>query len=416
MGNNVGLRWVPTGKKFTSSTTKVDCEPPNGSNEDITNPYKFDQTLNVSADNTSGPIPQRKESCTLQCALSSKEEKSSSLRPFSSTMTYSHILGYYTSGSTMPSEHSSSGLALHEMTPTTISSRLLPNPPPPTPFVPPSRTHWDIFFQPLFDEVLNPPSSVDRPTLEVIALIAEVVALEPATSTGSPSSIIVDQDAPSPNVAHMNNDPFFGISIPENVSEASSSSDVIPTIGHTAAPNSEHLNQRTIQACWIEAMQEELNEFQHLEVWELVPRHDKVMVITLKWIYKLKKAPSIGLKQAPLRKNTPIVVRKSKLDDDTQGKPIDPTHYHGMVGTLMYLTVSKPYLTFADSSIALTANADADHAGWQDTRRSTSGCMQLLGDRLVSWSSKRERNKSRINKLGMRSLPPRPITHGREAI
>nr|GEW44652.1 retrovirus-related Pol polyprotein from transposon TNT 1-94 [Tanacetum cinerariifolium] len=38
----------------------------------------------------------------------------------------------------------------------------------------------------------------------------------------------------------------------------------------------------------LEAMQEELNEFERLEVWELVPRPDKVMVITLKWIYKVK--------------------------------------------------------------------------------------------------------------------------------
>ncbi|GJZ33079.1 hypothetical protein Tco_0578515 [Tanacetum coccineum] len=45
----VGLRWVPTGKKFTDSTTKVDSEPPNGSNDDITNPYECDQTLNVSS-------------------------------------------------------------------------------------------------------------------------------------------------------------------------------------------------------------------------------------------------------------------------------------------------------------------------------------------------------------------------------
>nr|GFD58719.1 integrase, catalytic region, zinc finger, CCHC-type, peptidase aspartic, catalytic [Tanacetum cinerariifolium] len=35
-------------------------------------------------------------------------------------------------------------------------------------------------------------------------------------------------------------------------------------------------------------MQEELNEFERLEVWELVPRPDKVMVITLKWIYNVK--------------------------------------------------------------------------------------------------------------------------------
>ncbi|GJT56122.1 hypothetical protein Tco_0991176 [Tanacetum coccineum] len=46
---NACLRWIPTGKMFIDSTTKVDSEPPNGSNEDITNPYECDQTLNVSA-------------------------------------------------------------------------------------------------------------------------------------------------------------------------------------------------------------------------------------------------------------------------------------------------------------------------------------------------------------------------------
>nr|GEV60289.1 ribonuclease H-like domain-containing protein [Tanacetum cinerariifolium] len=45
-----------------------------------------------------------------------------------------------------------------------------------------------------------------------------------------------------------------------------------------------------------------------------------------------------------------------------------------------------------DSSIALTAYVGADHAGYQDTRRSTSGSMQLLGDRLVIWSSKRQKS------------------------
>nr|GEY13543.1 retrovirus-related Pol polyprotein from transposon TNT 1-94 [Tanacetum cinerariifolium] len=43
------FKWVPTGKTFTSSITKVDFEPPNGSNEDITNPYECDQTLIISA-------------------------------------------------------------------------------------------------------------------------------------------------------------------------------------------------------------------------------------------------------------------------------------------------------------------------------------------------------------------------------
>ncbi|GKF27283.1 retrovirus-related pol polyprotein from transposon TNT 1-94, partial [Tanacetum coccineum] len=235
----------------------------------------------------------------------------------------------------MASKHNSSGPALHEMTPTTISSGLMPNSPPSTPFVPPSRTDWGLLFQPLFDELLTLPPSVDYLALKVIALIPKVVAPKPAASTSSPSSITIDQDAPSPYVAHMNNDPLFGISIPENDSEASYSLDVIPTVVHTATPNSKHVTKWTndhpleniigelkrpvstrlqlheqalfcyydaflisvepknykdalTQVCWIEAMQEELNEFERLEVWELIPRPDKVMVITLNGIYKVK--------------------------------------------------------------------------------------------------------------------------------
>ncbi|GJX11068.1 retrovirus-related pol polyprotein from transposon TNT 1-94 [Tanacetum coccineum] len=90
------------------------------------------------------------------------------------------------------------------------------------------------------------------------------------------------------------------------------------------------------------------------------------------------------------------MVEKSKLDEDPQGKAVDPTHYRRMVGTLMYLTASRPDLTFVDSSIALTAYVDADHAGCQDNRRSTSRSMQLLGDRLVSWSSKKAEKQCNI--------------------
>nr|GEY38542.1 hypothetical protein [Tanacetum cinerariifolium] len=81
--------------------------------------------------------------------------------------------------------------------------------PPSKPFVLPSRTDWDLLFELLFDELLTPPPSVDHLAPKVIAPITEVVALEPATSIGLPSSTTVDQDAPSPNVAHMINDPFF---------------------------------------------------------------------------------------------------------------------------------------------------------------------------------------------------------------
>ncbi|GJZ23300.1 retrovirus-related pol polyprotein from transposon TNT 1-94 [Tanacetum coccineum] len=260
----------------------------------------------------------------------------------------------------MAYEHSSSGPALHEMTPATISSRLVPTPPPSTPFVPPSRTDWDILFQPMFDELLTLPPSVDYPATEVVALIHKVVSPVPVVSTGSPFSTNVNQDAPSPShsqttpetqplvipndveednhdieISHIGNDPYFGILIPEIPFDQYSSSDFIHTIVHPDHQISKHNSKWTkdhpleniigelaipvstrlqlheqalfcyydvfltsvkpntykdnlTQSCWIEAIQEELNLFELLEVWELVPRPDKVMVITLKWIYKVK--------------------------------------------------------------------------------------------------------------------------------
>ncbi|GJT77278.1 retrovirus-related pol polyprotein from transposon TNT 1-94 [Tanacetum coccineum] len=238
----------------------------------------------------------------------------------------------------MASEHSSLGPALHEMTPATISSGLMSNPPPSTPFAPPLRNDCDLLFQPLFDELLNPPSSVDRPAPEDIALIAEVVAQELVASTGSPSSTTVDQDAPSPSnsqttpetqspvipndveednhdldVAHMNNYLFFGIPILENDSEASSSSDVIPTVVHTATPNSKHVTKWTKdhpldniigelkrpistrlqlyeQAlfCYYDAFLTLVEPKNYKDALGTRSSLDKVMVITLKWIYKVK--------------------------------------------------------------------------------------------------------------------------------
>ncbi|GKD60729.1 retrovirus-related pol polyprotein from transposon TNT 1-94, partial [Tanacetum coccineum] len=353
----------------------------------------------------------------------------------------------------MASEHSNSEPVLHEMTPTTISLGLVPNPPPLTPFIPPSRNDWDLLFQPLFDELLNPSPCVDPPAPDVIALVAEVVAPKPAESTDSPSSTTIDQDAPCPSksqtspetqshvipndveednhdldVAHMNNDPFFGIPIPEHDSEASSSN-VIPTIVQTAAPYSEHINKltkdhpleniidelgRPIYMVKLDELGEILKNKSQLvargyrqeeginfeESFALVARLKEVYVSqpdgfvdqdNLNHVYKLKKS-LYGLKQAPrawydllskfllsrefskgtvdptlfIRRqgkdillvqiyvddiifadpvDTPMV-EKSKLDEDLQGKAVVPTHYRRMVGTLMYLTASRPDLTF----------------------------------------------------------------------
>nr|GEW25592.1 retrovirus-related Pol polyprotein from transposon TNT 1-94 [Tanacetum cinerariifolium] len=152
-------------------------------------------------------------------------------------------------------------------------------------------------------------------------------------------------------------------------------------------------------------------------------------------VYHLKKA-LYGLKHAPRAwmdscdpVDTPMVDRL-KLDEDRLGIPVDQTRFRSMFGSLMYLTASRPDLVFAvcmcakyqasptkkylealkrvfwylrgtikwglwylkDTAMALTAYADADHAGCQDTRRSTSRSAQFLGDKLVSWSSKKQKS------------------------
>ncbi|GKE01428.1 hypothetical protein Tco_1389411 [Tanacetum coccineum] len=193
--NIAGLRWISTIKMFTNSTTKVENEPTNGSNEDITNPYECKQTLNVSA----GPGPQL-------------------------------------------------------ITLGTINSGLVQNIPSPTPAVLPTKNDWDSFFQPMFDEYFKPPPNVDH-------LVPKVPTTVPTASTSSPSSTIVDQDAPSTSnsqttseqqssvipqgveddfyyieVAHINNDPYFGIPIPEPSFEETTLQGVIPSNFH-------HLNQ-----------------------------------------------------------------------------------------------------------------------------------------------------------------------------
>ncbi|GJR77932.1 retrovirus-related pol polyprotein from transposon TNT 1-94 [Tanacetum coccineum] len=99
-------------------------------------------------------------------------------------------------------------------------------------------------------------------------------------------------------------------------------------------------------------------------------------------VYKFKKA-LYRLKQAP--RAWYDLLSKFLLSQEFSKETVDPTLFIRRQGKDIVLYPK-------DSSVALTAYTDADHAGFQDTRRSTSGCMQLLGDRLVSWSSKRQKS------------------------
>ncbi|GJQ89228.1 retrovirus-related pol polyprotein from transposon TNT 1-94 [Tanacetum coccineum] len=314
-------------------------------------------------------------------------------------------------------------------------------------------------------------------------------------------------------------DMFSYVRKKETVSEESSSSDVIPTTMHSDAPNSKHLSKWTkdhllqdiigdpsrpistrlqlyeqalfcyydafltsvkpktykdalTQSCWIEVMQEELREFERLEIWELarlvargysqeegidfkesftpvvkleavwiflafaahmnmivyqmddktafllsqgfskgtvdptlfISRKGKDIVLSPRGIFLNQSKYALeSLKKYGMVSCDPVdtlIMEKSKLDEDTQGKAVDPTHYRGMIGTLMYLISSRLDMVYVvcmcaryqarltekhlyavkrifrylkgtvnrglwyskDSTIALTAFADADHA------------------------------------------------------
>nr|GEV71315.1 copia protein [Tanacetum cinerariifolium] len=83
------------------------------------------------------------------------------------------------------------------MTPATSSSGLIPNPIPQQPFHPPKINDWDCLFQPMFDEYFNPPSINVSPVPVTVALrVVEIAA--------TPSSITIDQDAPSSSTSSTN--------------------------------------------------------------------------------------------------------------------------------------------------------------------------------------------------------------------
>ncbi|GJW59120.1 hypothetical protein Tco_0105851 [Tanacetum coccineum] len=251
---------------------------------------------------------------------------------------------YYEQLTAIDSEQLSSVTGLKCMTPATSSSGLVPNPIPQQPCIPPPRDDWDRLFQPMFDEYFNPPTIAVSP----VPVVGAPRAVDLANSLVSTS---IDQDDPSisipstqdqehsliisqgfeesPKTPHFHDDPLHE-SLHEDSTSQGSSSNVRPihtpfeslgrwtkdhpianVIGDPSRSVStrkqlqtdamwcyfdafltsvepKNFKQAMTEPSWIDAMQEEIHEFERLQVWELVPCLDKVMLIKLKWIYKVK--------------------------------------------------------------------------------------------------------------------------------
>ncbi|GJZ22354.1 copia protein [Tanacetum coccineum] len=197
---------------------------------------------------------------------------------------------------------------------------------------------------------------IDRPAPKVIAPIAEVVAPELAASSGSPSSTTVDQDAPSPRGILKNKTRLVargyrqeeGINFEESFALVARLDAIQIFLAYAA-----HMNMINYQ---MDLKMAFLNGI----------LRDEVYVSQPDWFMESKTMPNQNSLKEPW-------IPHCSSEDNAE---------------IFSWGLWYP----KDSSIALTAYADDDHAGCQDTRRSTSGSMQLLGDRLVSWSSKRQKS------------------------
>nr|GEX99255.1 retrovirus-related Pol polyprotein from transposon TNT 1-94 [Tanacetum cinerariifolium] len=133
-----------------------------------------------------------------------------------------------------------------------------------------------------------------------------------------------------------------------------------------------------------EAMQEELLQFKRLNVWVLVPAPDNISPLTLKWLFKNKH----GEEHTVIINKSRLVVRGYRQEEG-----IDFEESFAPVVKMEAIRIFLAYAahkSFTDSGFELTGFSYADYAGCKDTFKSTSSGAQLLCEKLVSWSSKKQ--------------------------
>ncbi|GJX27467.1 retrovirus-related pol polyprotein from transposon TNT 1-94 [Tanacetum coccineum] len=224
--------------------------------------------------------------------------------------------------------HISSGPEPMSMTPGQFSSGLIPNQVHATNYVLPTDKDLELLFQPIFDEYFE-VTRVYEPVPSATAVNAQVVppvihhdvavgptiedtlitqatlhpSVNPVTrEPGSAQSSSGDVSIAEPNQAtqpldHLRKwskdhslDNIVGNPSRSVTTRKQLASDALWCCYHTelSKVKPKNFKMAVIEDCWFQAMQDEIHEFDRLEVWELVPRPVYVMVIALKWIYKVK--------------------------------------------------------------------------------------------------------------------------------
>ncbi|GJT82045.1 uncharacterized mitochondrial protein-like protein [Tanacetum coccineum] len=147
-----------------------------------------------------------------------------------------------------------------------------------------------------------------------------------------------------------------------------------------------NIKEAMADSAWIEAMQEELHQFDRLQVWELVDKPFGKNRVLISKNHLLRFASLGGMsgswlayaahKQSLPSKEAPIWIEKHLASESLVDDTLKIPDFQGFIKHGLWYP--------KDSGFELTAFSDADHAGCLDTRKSTSGGIQFLGEKLVS--------------------------------